>query len=111
METTRLQEAGCHHLLWLRGNGVARADRPLHGPPWHARRNGSALGSAGPVRSCQPPAGALERHLCALPAGFQMRHPASQVIPAAASSTAVAHAHATPNVLMILTMPGGGVGG
>ena len=48
MEAARPQEAGCLHLLWLlRGEGVARADRPLHGPPWHARRNGSALGSAG----------------------------------------------------------------
>jgi hypothetical protein len=36
MGTTRLQEAGCPHLLWRRGNGVARADRPWHGPPWHA---------------------------------------------------------------------------
>lgn len=48
METTRLQEAGCLHLLWLRGYGVARADRPLHGPPWHASPvNNSGLAAAG----------------------------------------------------------------
>ena len=35
METARPQEAGCLHLLWLlRGEGVARADRPLQGPAW-----------------------------------------------------------------------------
>ena len=37
METARPQETGCLHFLWLlRGEGVARADRPLHGPPRHA---------------------------------------------------------------------------
>jgi hypothetical protein len=39
METARPQEAGCLHLLWLlRGEGVARADRPLQGPAWRASR-------------------------------------------------------------------------
>jgi hypothetical protein len=39
METARRQEAGCLHLLWLlRGEGIARANRPVQCTAWHASR-------------------------------------------------------------------------